>query len=213
MELKFIHITKCAGTSIEDAGKKQNILWGRFHTEYNINDPIETRAPWHKLFPLLDSSIINKYDWFTVVRNPYDRILSEYYCNHTGINSYKLKPTSYKVEHNKEQMNVYLIGKILNRSNKGGHFVEQYKYLHPTKKIHILKFENLNEELTKLTNTYNISNIELVKVNERSTDDDINLFTVGDFSDELILLINTVYAKDFSTFGYKMINRDAKILL
>ena len=199
MELKFIHITKTAGTSIEDAGNKVNILWGRFHTEYKISDPTETRAPWHKCFSLLDPSIINKYDWFTVVRNPYDRILSEYYCNHTGV-------TKYKIKHTKEQMNSYLIEKIVNRSNKGGHFVEQYKYLHPNKKIHILKFENLNEEFMKLMNTYNISGIELVKVNERSTNDyDINLFSVSDFSYELILLINTVYANDFSIFGYKTI--------
>ena len=33
-QLKFIHITKCAGTTIENIGKKNNILWGRFYTEY-----------------------------------------------------------------------------------------------------------------------------------------------------------------------------------
>lgn len=33
-ELKFIHITKTAGTSIEDVAFKKNILYGRYHQEY-----------------------------------------------------------------------------------------------------------------------------------------------------------------------------------
>lgn len=33
-ELKFIHITKCAGTSIEDLAKEKGIFWGRHHEEY-----------------------------------------------------------------------------------------------------------------------------------------------------------------------------------
>lgn len=40
-ELKFIHITKCAGTTIENLGKKNNILWGKFHKEYGW---------WHEIF-------------------------------------------------------------------------------------------------------------------------------------------------------------------
>merc|ERR1712167_446846 len=32
--LKFIHVTKNGGTSIEDEAKKQNILWGRFDAKY-----------------------------------------------------------------------------------------------------------------------------------------------------------------------------------
>ena len=35
--LKLIHITKCAGTSIEDIGKENGLLWGRFDKEYNLN--------------------------------------------------------------------------------------------------------------------------------------------------------------------------------
>ena len=67
--LKFIHITKCAGTSIEDIGKKNDICWGRYHKEYNW---------WHEPFINLKKSLKKKYDWFVVVRNPYTRILSEF---------------------------------------------------------------------------------------------------------------------------------------
>ena len=75
-ELKFIHITKNAGTFIEDIAKRKNILFGRFHGEYGF---------WHHFFPNVDENIKNKYDWFMVVRNPYDRIISEYYCNWNGV--------------------------------------------------------------------------------------------------------------------------------
>jgi hypothetical protein len=33
-ELKFIHITKTGGTSIEDLAYKNKILFGRYHKEY-----------------------------------------------------------------------------------------------------------------------------------------------------------------------------------
>jgi len=46
--LKFIHITKCAGTSIEDIGKKNDICWGRYHEEYNW---------WHEPFINLKKSL------------------------------------------------------------------------------------------------------------------------------------------------------------
>ena len=40
--LKFIHITKTAGTTIENLGLKKNIKWGRFHKEYG--------PCWHRIF-------------------------------------------------------------------------------------------------------------------------------------------------------------------
>ena len=68
--LKFIHITKTAGTSIERAAKTKNILWGSHDrdTYYNIK---------HCLLPKhISCKNLNSYDWFTVVRNPYTRIIS-----------------------------------------------------------------------------------------------------------------------------------------
>ena len=72
-ELKFIHITKTGGTTIEEIGKENNINWGRFHKEYKI---------WHQPLIEINNFKIQKYDWFMIVRNPYDRIISELHCNY-----------------------------------------------------------------------------------------------------------------------------------
>jgi len=184
-QLKFIHITKCAGTSIEDAGYKQGILWGRYHTDYG----------WHHLvFPRINDIIIKKYDWFMVVRNPYDRILSEYYCKWGGIGETNIK-------HTVDEMNLFLINKIKKRDIYGHHYTEQYTYLHPKKQIHIIKFENLHEEFNKLMDSYNIIGIELEKHNCSNK----KKYQISDFSKELIDLINTVYHKDFESFQYNKI--------
>jgi hypothetical protein len=181
-ELKFIHITKCAGTSIEDAGKKHDIQWGRFHKEYGF---------WHKLFPKVDPDVIDKYDWFMIVRNPYERILSEYYWFTRG----KKQPMS------RRQMNKFLIDKIKKRSNVGDHFTEQNKYLYPFSTIHIIKFENLNEEFSELMKLYGLEDITLPANNISENKN----YSVSDFSAELITLINKVYYNDFIEFQYDMI--------
>ena len=183
-ELKFIHITKNAGTYIEDTAKKSNINFGRFHEEYGF---------WHRIFPSVDPKIKKKYDWFVVVRNPYDRILSEYYCKWGGIGE-------TNINHTNQEMNNFLIDKIKNRSKDGNHFTEQYKYLDNTTPIKIIKFENLISELKQLYKQYNL-NIDLPnkKINSGR---DKKIFTSNDFNEKLIELIKVVYAKDFELFGY-----------
>jgi len=192
-ELKFIHITKCAGTSIENAGYKIGLLWGRFHKEYGY---------WHRLFPNINREIINKYDWFMVVRNPYERILSEYYCKWAGIGINKEGGDVNNIKHTIEEMNLYLIKKINNRNNNTNkHYMEQYRYLHQSVKIHIIKFENLNKQFNNLMNLYNIKNIKLENHNKSTN----KKFTILDFSKELIDLINKVYHLDFKKFNYNKI--------
>jgi len=210
-ELKFIHITKCAGTSIENAGYKIGLLWGRFHKEYGY---------WHRLFPNINREIINKYDWFMVVRNPYERILSEYYCKWAGIGISIKKEGSIgikeggiggiggteaqdnTIKHTIEEMNLYLIKKINNRNNNTNkHYIEQYRYLDTSVKIHIIKFENLNKQFNNLMNLYSIKNIKL-ETHNKSTN---KKFTILDFSKELIDLINKVYHLDFKKFNYNKI--------
>ena len=56
--LKFIHITKCGGTTIEDLGKSNNIDWGRFHQEYGW---------WHECFQNKNQALKNKDIIFILV--------------------------------------------------------------------------------------------------------------------------------------------------
>ena len=189
--LKFIHITKNAGTYVEDTAKESNILFGRFHKEYGF---------WHRIFPSVDKQIKDKYKWFVVVRNPYDRILSEYYCEWGGIGK-------KNINHTKQEMNNYLINKINNRSESGDHYTEQYKYLDKNYDIKIIKFENLDDELKQLYKANNLNiNLHKNKINTGNSKNKIKKFSKNDFSNELINLINKVYSNDFELFNYSKKN-------
>ena len=183
-ELKFIHITKCAGTTIEEIGRENKVYWGRYNREYGW---------WHGLFPNKRKNLKEKYDWFMVVRNPYDRILSEYYC--------KWGSKGKKEKDNVEYFNKFLIMKIKNRCKRGGHYTEQYKYLDKDYNIYILKFENLEYEFNNLMMKYNLR----IKLDKHKNESVNKKFKVSDFSYELIKLINRVYEKDFIEFGYSML--------
>lgn len=186
--LKFIHISKNAGTSIEKSGLLKKHLWGMYHKEYGY---------WHQYFPLKKLHVKLNYNWFMIVRNPYDRILSEYYCEWGGIGKTNIK-------HTKDQMNTYLIEKIKKRNPYGDHYTEQHKYIEysPNIIIFIIRFEYLDIEFHKLMDFYNIQNIELIKTNSSKEKNKTLSFTTFDFSNELITLINNVYYKDFELFNY-----------
>ena len=194
-QLKFIHITKTAGTSIETVGLDNNIRWGINHKEYGF---------WHEEFINKSIDLKNKYDWFMVVRNPYDRILSEY----AFITKVLQIP-----RHDKKGFNMFLKKWITNASQnienhpifgrKGGdHFTEQYKYYDASVCINILKFETIENDFNNLMEKYKI-NITLNKKIMVSTN---RYFTVKDITREIIELIHTVYKRDFEDFGYEMVN-------
>lgn len=117
--LEFVHITKTGGSAIEKAGANYGLTWGACHymaveevgcmkpdlpyTAPNYQSYALT-SPWHTPPKLLSSYVEeaqNPYkdaDLFAVVRNPYDRVVSEYYCPWMGFQARFNK----KVKHDKD---------------------------------------------------------------------------------------------------------------
>jgi hypothetical protein len=180
--IKFIHITKCAGTSIENCAIKKGIEFGIFHKEYGNH---------HEIFVNKPTALKSKYDWFLVVRNPYERVLSEYYCKWGGLGNMDGFLS-------RDEFNDYLIFRIKHMRPGGGHYTQQYKYIDNNANIHVLKFENIKEEFDGLMMKYNID----LKLDQWDNCCNNKMYTVDDFSFELIQLINQIYDKDFQMFGY-----------
>jgi len=190
-ELKFIHITKTGGTSIEMTGKRKRIYWGMFHKEYGW---------WHEVFPHKKKSLKWKYDWFLVVRNPWTRIVSEANCKWGGIGR-----IAEAKEWNREQLNDFVIRKVLSRNQiqkyrgVGDHYTEQYKYLDFSQRIHVIRFERLEEEFNSLMNKYHLP----VKVRKHFNMGK-NTFNLSIIDEQLEKLVKEVYKDDFHYFGYPM---------
>lgn len=190
--LKFSHITKTAGTTIEDEGKKRNIFWGRYDPEYGWH---------HGTLKSKPAALVNKYDWFMVVRNPYTRIISEFHCCFGGMGANPEKISQFS----KEDFNNYLIRKITRRSSappspRGQHYTPQHCYTHDNAKISVLKFENLEEEFKSLMEKYELPVSLDSHINSSS-----KMFFVSDINQKLRDLINKIYEKDFEYFNYDLI--------
>tara|TARA_Y100000389_G_C17468978_1_gene528479 strand:+ start:3266 stop:3940 length:675 start_codon:yes stop_codon:yes gene_type:complete len=193
--LKFIHITKCSGSFIEELGRKYKLKWGRFDKDY--------KAFWHNLPGKI---VREKYDYFMLVRNPYNRVLSEYYDKWAG--------KGYTYNHNKHQFNSFLINK-LNKSqevSKRHHFAKQSLYISEDIKPYIIKVENMYEMLPILFSKYNL-NIDMnslkptnIRSQQNKSSSKKKGFTINDFNDILINTINHVYKTDFELFSYDMID-------
>lgn len=202
-ELKFIHITKTGGDALCSAAKKfRQILWGSHDPEYGIHS-----GEWHHFFPNKKQSLKEKYNWFMVVRNPYDRIISEI---HWIIASYfrnqymlgKIKKITKLEQWSVEELNTTIVEWITLFTQKlekdGGHFSPMHKYLDENIPIHIIKYETLKQDLPKLLKKFEIKpfKIPLQNVTEKK-------FTVEQLSRQTKDYINYFYQKDFEIFNYE----------
>lgn len=119
--LEFVHITKTGGSAVEKAGAKLGIIWGACHymniTEVGCNQPdiqytapnyqsYALTSPWHtppKLLRVYVNESQYPYDdadLFAIIRNPYDRVISEYYCPWLGFQAKYRKDTKHDKDPN-----------------------------------------------------------------------------------------------------------------
>ena len=207
--IKFSHITKTAGTTIESIAWLNNINWGYNEAEFwrklivfSKYEYVKSTPAWHwpisfcKNKKLLNETLL-KYRFFTVVRNPYDRCISEYYCEYGGP---EIKSTK------KKDFNYYIKKKLIDVKNfkfTSGHFIPQFFYVYEKnyEKIikDVLKYENIETEFNSFMKKYNY---KLRFSFEKHSS--IKRFKQCDFEEKTIKLIQEVYYKDFIFFNYNL---------
>jgi len=130
LRLEFVHITKTGGSAIEKAGALKGIIWGACHymsiSDVGCSNPdlnyvapdyqsyVKT-SPWHTPPKILhaqyspNESPYTGADLFAVVRNPYDRVISEYYCPWTGFQPKFRKNTKHEKDPNDPKIMNYWV--------------------------------------------------------------------------------------------------------
>jgi len=198
INLKFIHIPKNAGTSIENLGNKYGIKWGKYD---NIHVYKQLYAyNWHSPYFIKEKNT----HYFAIIRNPYDRIISVFYYN------------ANKHINNINNLNSHIISfnnwfdMILTKEDEwyGCHILPQYNYIYRNnKKIveNIIYMDNnFKINLDKLFKKYGLN----IDINDFKKEND-NRYPVKlkpyDLSQNTLDKIYNKYKIDFDTFGYKRI--------
>ena len=224
--LKFFHIPKTAGTAIEAAAGRHRIPWGSCLFNHRpkrgiCNYPEGGEWPrnvgwWHvpsQFFPVKGVNPYYGAELFAVIRNPYERMVSEFYYICT------LRVTDWRPDQcnrtrlmDKEYMNEWLRSKMREQDQEptgkkyitdNGHFIPQYDFIfgpHQVRMIdYVLKLDDdsLSEDFSRLMQAFSLERLKLKKINaigavERSEDH----LGVADLDENTRTAIQQLYAKD-----------------
>lgn len=194
-KILFIHIPKTGGSFIEwelQMGYNEKNLFST--TEIGIySDSIHYHLQ-HLNFTTIvkegyfESDYLKKFFKFTFIRNPYTRILSEYF--------WRLNPNTFDTD----KFHEFVIDRYL--CPKDAHFLSQMFYF-DIEYDFIGKYENLIEDLKKIYDVLNISreispiNRNISKFNKNELIYMINASTIN--------IINEVFALEFELGNYEKI--------
>jgi hypothetical protein len=199
-KLFFIHIPKTAGSSIETVlGMKEDSC---FYSTDRFKDVFKT-SPQHLTYTQI-ASIFNTrmFDFFTVVRNPYDRLVSEYKYILSGKNiywePYKIQDFDLFVE------TVFNLPASCIFDLFDNHFASQSSYLTEAEaNIKIFKYENL-EKLRLWLSSKTGSDVKLP--HEKNSKKMHYSFYYK--YKRTIDMVSELYSEDLKNFNYSFENTD-----
>ena len=184
----FIHIPKCGGTTLEESLVDGSCIFRgntwphnlKLHYPLNhctLDDIKESKV----LYPNFD-----KFYSFTFVRNPFSRLLSEYFY---------LKDRLKLSKDIKKEL-IYLAEQSEN-GVMGNHCVSQYKFIN--NKINFIgKLENLQQDFDIICDKIGIPQQQLPHKNKSN-----HKHYTEYYDDETRQIVAEKYAKDIEYFGYK----------
>jgi hypothetical protein len=201
----FIHIPKCAGTTIE------RVLFPK--KQFNWREPdyenLHGWCPKNKLFlhqataeqllskKLISENIWNEYLKIGIVRNPYSRAVSGYFwlMNNTQIRdsfrNYILRGGKFKSLLNDNSSNKF----------RGDHLWLQKDFLYFENKLVLDKlyfFENLDEIFNDLKKNVHLKN----SITHYMKGDKSSIHYSNLFDDKTLQMFNEIYDSDLKTFNY-----------
>jgi hypothetical protein len=186
----FIHIPKTGGTSIE---KSLNCL--NHSSGYGVENG---KAMQHYTWKDYKKNYINRYNEyykFSIIRNPYDKVLSDYYWlkNKITVDNFQNKTFDEYLDYCEHICK----NKLYSITHHHDHFIPQYKFIFDDDKklkVHeIFKFENFENVKKFMKSKYNC---------------DINHENQNKVSNRIILSqkqkdrIYEIYMKDFKLLKY-----------
>lgn len=195
INILFIHIPKTGGTVIENEIKKkyqQTLYSGK--TNNLLKEPFNKKSLQHQFYTtlykyknVLDINFDN-IKIFTVVRNPYDRVISDLFWHRFIKKNFTAEKVYQIIKNN-----------YINRDDLDNHNQPQYKFitdenLELIKNIKIFKCEELNKINNEL-NKFLGFNINIIQKN-------VNKDYSRYLNKNSISLINKFYYKDFELFNY-----------
>lgn len=199
--LKFIHIPKNAGTSIENLGKLYDYKWGRFdNIKVYKNSPCDYFI-WHSPYIQKEKG----YEYFAIIRNPYDKIISEFYY----VTSGKIKKGEYGNKKHIEIFyewfnnihNIYKTNKYWNNC----HILPQSNYIFDKNGNKIVEHviimdKDFNKNLNILFNEkFNLG----IDINKFQKDNSTKKeFNKNDLNNNIREKIYKMYEQDFKNFGF-----------
>jgi hypothetical protein len=187
----FVHIPKAAGVSVN------RTLYG------NMGGSHTTVKAYSLVFSKRD---FDRYFKFTIVRNPYHRIISAFsFLEKGGLHENDMKIFK-SIDYKFSNINDF----ILNYLNKDNiymirHFIPQFEFVMINSKIQVdmvLKFENIDDEFPVVLKRIGLFDKRLLKLNS-SRENPVCITTI--LNRESIIKINHLYRKDFEFFNYSFL--------
>lgn len=206
-KILFVHVPKNAGTSITkifDFKKGVKNLTG-FEEKTRIHFS-------HLTIGQIKNFInLKKYYSFAFVRNPFDKIVSEFFYRKLhkdkNVNYFKrLKVKKFTFDEFVNRLSEFKITNRINKSLEESHFLTQTKFLYIRNKLYvdfvgrIENFENDFKKLVEKINEKRNLNINIDKIHHSNSSKHVNYKFYYNSTTKKI--IEKIYKKDLDNFNY-----------